>query len=119
MQKIESNISDPQKGNFEFNELQQGYFRLTKEGDELKLKHINMIEENQRISRLLADTEERLRDTNFTRQQLSKKVAFLEEMNNDLQQLSGHNKRVEGHIKRISEIEALLSRISSAGSEKK
>jgi hypothetical protein len=62
------------------------------------------------VTRALADSEEKLRDANFQKQQLSKKVLFLEELANDLQQLSGHHKKLEGQLRRISEIESLLSR---------
>jgi Tfp pilus assembly protein PilO len=71
-----------------------------------------MMEENQRLTRLLADAEDKLREANFQRQQLMKKVNFLEELNNDLQQVAEHNKKLENQLRRISEIEALLARVS-------
>lgn len=108
--KIHSQVIDPTKRNFEFNELEQSYFRLTKEYDELKIRHLTLMDDTQRVTRALADAEEKLRDANFQKQQLSKKVLFLEELANDLQQLSGHHKKLEGQLRRISEIESLLSR---------
>jgi chromosome segregation ATPase len=108
--KIHSQVIDPTKRNFEFDELEQSYFRLTKEYDELKIKHLTLMDDTQRITRALADAEEKLRDANFQKQQLTKKVLFLEELANDLQQLSGHHKKLEGQLRRISEIESLLSR---------
>ena len=68
------------------------------------------MDDTQRVNRALADSEEKLREANFQKQQLSKKVVFLEELANDLQQLSGHHKKLEGQLRRISEIESLLSR---------
>ena len=108
--KIHSQVIDPTKRNFEFDELEQSYFRLTKEYDELKIRHLTLMDDTQRITRALADSEEKLRDANFQKQQISKKVVFLEELANDLQQLSGHHKKLEGQLRRISEIESLLSR---------
>jgi hypothetical protein len=102
---------------FEYDELQQNHFRLTKEFDELKLRHISLLEENQRLSRLMADTEEKLRESNFQRQQLQKKNSFLEDLNNDMQQINEQNKKLENQLKRMSEIELLLSRVSSKKSE--
>ncbi len=61
----------------------------------------------QKLTRALADTEEKLREANFQKQQLGKKVVFLEELANDLQQVSGHHKKLEGQLKRISEIEVV------------
>ena len=108
--KIHSQVIDPTKRNFEFDELEQAYFRLTKEYDELKIKHLNLMDDGQRLTRALADSEEKLRDANFQKQQLNRKVLFLEELANDLQQLSGHHKKLEGQLRRLSEIETLLSR---------
>jgi chromosome segregation ATPase len=108
--KIHSQVIDPTKRNFEFDELEQSYFKLTKEYDELKIKHLTLMDDTQRLTRALADTDEKLRDANFQKQQLSKKVVFLEELANDLQQMSGHHKKLEGQLRRISEIETLLSR---------
>jgi DNA repair exonuclease SbcCD ATPase subunit len=112
IQKVETHLVQPQNRNFEFDELQQSYFKLTKDFDELKLKYLSMMEENQRLTRLLADAEDKLRESNFQRQQLMKKVGFLEELNNDLQQVAEHNKKLENQLRRIGEIEAMLARVS-------
>ena len=112
IQKVESYLVQPQNRNFEFDELQQSYFKLTKEFDEIKLRYLSVMEENQRLTRLLADTEDKLRESNFQRQQLLRKVSFLEELNNDLQQVSEHNKKLENQLLRIGEIETLLARLS-------
>jgi len=112
IQKVETHLVQPQNRNFEFDELQQTYFKLTKDFDELKLKYLGMMEENQRLTRLLADAEDKLRESNFQRQQLMKKVGFLEELNNDLQQVAEHNKKLENQLLRIGEIEILLAKVS-------
>ncbi len=113
IQKVESYLVQPHNRNFEFEELQQSYFKLTKEFDEIKLRYISLMEENQRLTRMLADTEDKLRESNFQRQQLLRKVSFLEELNNDLQQVTEHNKKLENQLLRIGEIESLLARLSS------
>jgi multidrug efflux pump subunit AcrA (membrane-fusion protein) len=112
LQKLESHISKPHNRTFEYEELQQSYFKLTKECDEIKMKQLSMLEENQRLSRLLADTEDKLRESNFQRQQYLRKVTFLEELNHDLQELSGHHKKLESQMRRIGEIEMMLNRNS-------
>jgi uncharacterized protein YneF (UPF0154 family) len=115
--KVETNLAQPQNRQFEYDELQQNYFKLTKEFDEIKGKHLSMLEENQRLSRVLADTEDKLRESNFQRQQLLKKITFLEELNQDLQQISEQNKKLENQLKRMSEIELMLARVSGKGQE--
>lgn len=112
LMKVE-NLSNPPSRQFEFEELQQNHFKLIREFDEYKLKHLDLLEENQRLSRLLADTEEKLRESNFQRQQLQKKITFLEELNRDLQQISEHNKKLENQLRRMSEIEVMLARVQS------
>jgi cellobiose-specific phosphotransferase system component IIB len=117
IQKVETYLVHPQHRNFEFEELQQSYFKLTKDFDEMKLKFLGMMEENQRLTRLLADAEDKLRESNFQRQQLMKKVGFLEELNNDLQQVAEHNKKLENQLRRIGEIESMLARVQAQRSE--
>lgn len=112
LQKLEAHISKPQNRTFEYDELQQSYFKLTKECDEIKMKQLAMLEENQRLSRLLADTEDKLRESNFQRQQYLRKVTFLEELNHDIQELSGHHKKLESQMRRIGEIEMILNKSS-------
>jgi uncharacterized protein YneF (UPF0154 family) len=116
LSKVES-LSNPPSRQFEFEELQQNHFKLIREFDEYKQKHLDLLEENQRLSRLLADTEEKLRESNFQRQQLTKKVAFLEELNRDLQLISEHNKKLENQLRRMSEIEVMLARVQGKGNK--
>ena len=108
IQKIESTIIEPQERQLEYEGLQESYYRITKECDEVKLKNINLMEDNQRLTRTLSDTEEKLRDSNFQKIQLAKKVVFLEELANDLQHVAGHHKKLEAQLRRISEIEDLM-----------
>jgi len=110
IQKLESHLGNPQGRSIEYDELHTSYFRLSKEFDEVRSRQISLWEENQRMSRILADTEDKLREANFQRQQLQKKTTFLEELNKDLQDVTEHNKKLEGQLRRISEMEALLSK---------
>jgi Tfp pilus assembly protein PilO len=117
LQKVEGYLINPHNRVMDFEELQESYFKNTKEFDELKLRHMKMEEGSQHLQRLLADAEYKLRESNFQRQQLLKKVAFMEELNSDLQQVSEHNKKMEGQLRRLGEIENLLSRISLTGED--
>jgi chromosome segregation ATPase len=109
LQKLQTNLSQSQKPS-DYEQLHESYFKLTKDFDEARQKHTAIWEENQRLSRILSDTEDKLREANFLRVQLQKKVSFLEELNTDLQQVSEHNKKLDSQLRRISEMEALLSR---------
>jgi Tfp pilus assembly protein PilO len=82
----------------------------------MKLRHISLREENQRLARILTDTEEKLKESNFQRMQFQKRSAFLEELNHDLQEISEHNKKIESQLRRVSDMESLLAKITgSAG----
>ena len=111
IQKLESHLAQPHSKKIEYEELHESYFRLTKEFDEAKTKQISLWDENQRLSRILADTEDKLREANFQRQQFQKKTQFLEELNRDLQEVSEHNKKLESQLRRISEMESLLAKV--------
>ena len=107
---LETHLSQSRQNVQGYDELQESYFKLTKEFDELKLKQIDLMEENQRMARMLSDAEEKLRESNFQRQQLSKKVVFLEQLNKDLQQISEQQKKLQGQFRRLTDIEQMLSR---------
>jgi hypothetical protein len=109
LQKLDTYLLQPHKSG-EHAELQESYFKLTKDFDDVKSRQSSLWEENQRLSRILSDTEDKLREANFQRQQLQKKVSFMEELNGDLQQVSEHNKKLESQLRRISEMEALLTK---------
>lgn len=112
LQKLDNYLLQPHKSN-EYAELRESYFKLTKDFDEVKSRQNSLWDENQRLSRILSDTEDKLREANFQRQQLQKKVSFMEELNGDLQQVSEHNKKLESQFRRISEMEALLAKATS------
>jgi DNA repair exonuclease SbcCD ATPase subunit len=116
LHKLEGYLAQPHGRSIEYDELHQSYFRLSKDFDEVKTRQSSLWEENQRISRILSDTEDKLREANFQRQQLQKKTLFLEELNRDLQEISEHNKKLESQLRRISEMESLLSK--SVGEKK-
>lgn len=110
MHKLESHIASTQKEGASYSELQDSYFKVTKELDEYKLKYLHLLEDNQRVTRSLADVEDKLRESNFQRQQLLKKTSYLEELNQDLQQVSEHHNKLHSQMRRISEIEQLLAK---------
>ena len=118
VQKLQTYLTQPYKRSADYEELQEAYFKMGKEHDEMKLRQISIREENQRLSRILADTEEKLKESNFQRQQFQKRAAFLEELNHDLQEISEHNKKIEGQLRRVSDMEALLAKITGPTGER-
>lgn len=71
-----------------------------------------MIAENQRLHTTLGTTEDKLAESNMQRQQLQKKVQFLQDINNDMQNVSESNQRLQNELRRIGELESMLSMIA-------
>jgi hypothetical protein len=110
LRKLEQYLDQPHSRRIEYEQLQESYFKLNKEFDEVKVKQNALFDENQRLSRILADTEDKLKEAIFQRQQYQKKMLFLEELNRDLQDATEQQKKMESQLKRISEMESVLSR---------
>ncbi len=117
LEKLQSYLTQPYKRGADYEELQANYYKLGKEHDEVKLRQISLREENQRLSRILADNEEKLKEANFQRLQFQKRTVFLEELNHDLQEISEHNKKIEGQLRRVSDMEALLAKVTAPSNE--
>jgi DNA repair exonuclease SbcCD ATPase subunit len=110
LRKLEQYLDQPHSKRIEYEQLQESYFKLSREFDEVKGKQMALFEDNQRMSRILADTEDKLKEANFQRQQYHKKMLFLEELNRDLQDATEQHKKMESQLRRISEMESMLSR---------
>jgi chromosome segregation ATPase len=115
LQKLQNYLTQPNNRGTDYDGLKEAYFKLGKENDEMKLKYISIREENQRITRILSDTEEKLKEANFQRVQYQKRSAFLEELNHDLQEIAEHNKKIESQLRRVTDMENLLARITGTG----
>jgi DNA repair exonuclease SbcCD ATPase subunit len=113
--KLQNYLTQPHNRGTDYEELKDAYFKLGKEHDEMKLKYLSLREENQRLNRIVSDTEEKLKEANFQRQQYQKRSAFLEELNHDLQEISEHNKKIESQLRRVSDMESLLNKITQSG----
>lgn len=113
LQKLQAYLTQPYNRGTDYDELKESYFKLEKEHDEMKLRYTSLREENQRLNRILGDTEEKLKEANFQRQQYQKRSAFLEELNHDLQEISEHNKKIESQLRRVSDMENILAKITT------
>ena len=71
-----------------------------------------LVSENRQLQADLAQMEEKLIEANFQRQQMQKKVSYLEEINRDMQVVSDSQKKLEGQLKRIGELESMLNIVS-------
>ncbi|TMI71827.1 MAG: hypothetical protein E6H09_12240 [Bacteroidetes bacterium] len=109
MQKLESQANSSKLLSLEYEDLKESYRKVGREFEEQKIKLTSLGSDNQQLQAHLLETEEKLREANFQRQQLQKRVAYLEELNNDLQAVSDANKKLEVQLKRIGELESMLN----------
>ena len=98
--------------NLEVEDLREDQIRLQRDVDEQRSKANRLALENQQLQSLLSETEGKLREANSQRQQLLKRVSYLEELNSDLQVVSEANKKLENQLRRVSELESLLNVVS-------
>jgi chromosome segregation ATPase len=112
IQKLESQLSASKMLNLEYEDMVESYYKLSRESEEQKNKMHSLVNQNQQLTLELNETEDKLREANFQRQQLQKRVSYLEELNNDLQMVTDANKKLEHQLRRIGELESMLNVIS-------
>lgn len=112
IQKLETQLSSSRLVSLEYEDLKEAYFKVSREHDDYKTKLQAMIAENQQLSLRLNEVEDKFHEANFQRQQLQKRVSYLEELNSDLQMVTDANKKLEHQLKRIGELESMLNVVS-------
>jgi len=117
IQKLENQVATSRKLNLEYEDLKEEHIRMVRDYEEQKLKYQAATQEIQILQSSLDETEDKLRESNFQRQQLQKKVAYLEELNNDMQAVADANKSLEGQLKRIGELESMLNILAEEKNE--
>ena len=112
IRKLESQLSSSKMVNMEYEDLKETQYKMNRELDDHKGKITHYMQENHNLKIELTKTENKLNESNLQRQQLQKKVAYLEELNRDLQQMTDANKKLEGQIRRIGELESMLNLVA-------
>jgi chromosome segregation ATPase len=112
IQKLEGQVNASKKISLEYEDLKENHMRVTRDLDELKRKYNNVSAENKQLLEDLTETEDKLKEANFQRQQLQKRINYLEELNNDMQVVAEANKKLESQLKRVAELESMLNIVS-------
>jgi chromosome segregation ATPase len=112
LQKLESQVSASKMVNVEFEELKETHYKTIRDYEDQKVKLTGLTTEHTELKQQLGETEEKLKEANLQRQQLQKRVAYLEELNNDLHVVADAHKKLESNLKRIGELESMLNIIS-------
>jgi chromosome segregation ATPase len=109
IQKLETQVSTGKMVNLEYEDLKEAHYKIAREYEEQKAKLQAVVVENQQLTLQLNDAEDKFREASFQRQQLQKRVSYLEELNSDLQMVADANKKLEHQLKRIGELESMLN----------
>lgn len=112
MAELEETANKANQLAMELEETQQAYAQVKKEMARKQEKLHEAVEENSQLHQQLADTEDKLNESNAQRQQLQKKMQLLENINTELLQMSEANKKMKNELRRIAELESLLSLVS-------
>jgi hypothetical protein len=109
IQSLESDAGSAKMLSLELADLKEAYNKMQHDFDEQKHKLAVAQAENQQLHNELAEAEGKYKEAEFLRQQLQKRVVYLEELNRDFQMVAEANKKLEGQIKRIGELESMLN----------
>ena len=109
---LEKQASRANSLSLELEDIKQSHDQVHKELLRKQEKLEEAISENQRTRSLLNVTEDKLAEANLQRQQLQKKVQFLQDMNNDMQHMTESNHKLNNELRRIGELESMLSMIA-------
>lgn len=112
IQKLEAQVIASQKLGLDYEDLNESFTKVTRDYEDQKLKYNAAVSENKQLQAELADAEDHFREANFQKQQLLKRVAYLEELNNDMQAVAEANKKLESQLKRVGELESKLNMVA-------
>lgn len=112
MAELEESASKVTELELELEDVQQAYVQAKKESARHQEKLREAVTEREQLQQQLAETENRLTETDRRQQQLQKRMQLLEDMNAELQHMSDANKKLKGELRRIAELESMLSLVS-------
>ena len=115
--KLESQVNASKRIHLEYEDLKESHSRMSQDFEEQRRKYNAMNTENKQLLEELTETEDKLKEANFQRQHLQKRVSYLEELNNDMQAVADANKKLESQLKRVGELESMLNVISEERDE--
>lgn len=112
MMDLEKQASRANNLAMELEDTRQAYEQIHEDLKRRTEKFEEVFMENQRLQQELHLAEDKLAESNLQRQQLQKKVLFMQELNSDLQSVSDTNKKLQTELRRIGELESMLDMIS-------
>lgn len=115
--KLEGQVNNSKLVSLDYEDLKEGHQKVVRDFDAQKIKYNAVVAENRQLQAAFDDVQDKLKEANFQRQQLQKRVVYLEELNNDMQAVSEANKKLESQLKRVGELESMLNVIAEERDE--
>jgi chromosome segregation ATPase len=109
---LENQVTASKKANMDYTDIKDDYNKLVKDFEDQKLKYQGVVLENREMKSSLNEMEDKFKDAEYQRLQLQKKVAFLENLNADMQSIADAHKKLETQIKKMGELESKLNIVS-------
>jgi chromosome segregation ATPase len=109
MAQLEKQANKANNLAIELEDTKHSYEQIHKELLRKQERLEEVMSENQRMRQDMNVIEDKLSDANLQRQQLLKKVQFLQELNTDMQSISDTNKKLQTELRRIGELESMLN----------
>ena len=109
MATLEKQASRANNLAIELEDTKYSYEQIHKELLRKQEKLEETMDENQSMRKQMDELEDKLSEANLQRQQLQKKVQFLTDLNNDMQSIADTNKKLQTELRRIGELESMLS----------
>jgi myosin heavy subunit len=117
IQKLEAQVISSKRLSIDYDDLKETHTKIARDFEDQKHKYQVINAENKQLQAQLNEAEDHLREANFQRQQLQKRVAYLEELNNDMQAVAEANKKLESQLKRVGELESRLNMVAEERDE--
>lgn len=112
MQAMEMQASRANKLAIELEDAREAFEQVHKEVARKQERMEELFMENQRLQQELNVIEDKLAESNLQRQQMQKKIQFLQDLNTDMQSMSDTNTKLQTELRRIGELESMLNMIS-------
>lgn len=110
--KLENQLHSTHKQSMDYEDTQEENLKLIRLLEEERNRSSALNTELNELQEEFNQTEDKLREANFQRQQMQKKIAYLEELNMDLQSVAEANNNLQNQLKRIGELESMLQMLS-------
>jgi chromosome segregation ATPase len=109
MQKLEVQAREANDLKIKLDHVQQSLAKVEKDLIRKEDKLRDITAESQKLHTALNETEDKLQESNLQRQQMMKKVQFLEEMNDDMKEIADNNRKLQNELRRVAELESMLN----------